>query len=179
MKRFIFKVLMISSLSSGSAIAAETTNGSGIKFGLNFEQQAFLRQVVMLELPVDGGSFVGLNIGAQQVFETNAEGFRKVRPQTDYGLYFGTGLQLTSLLKSRLGAELGYQTYRGATDKQTSGFGYVDVFQGFEVSYGKIGVSFDLALRNTLAAANKDIMIGDKKVYSNYVYPRFGLSYSL
>jgi hypothetical protein len=179
MKRFIFKVLMISSLSSGSAIAAETTNGSGVKFGLNFEQQAFLRQGVMVELPVDGGSFVGLNIGAQQVFETNAEGFRKVRPQADYGLYFGTGLQLTPLLKSRLGAELGYQTYRGATEKKTSGFGYVDVFQGFEVSYGKIGVSFDLALRNNLAQANKDIMIGDKKVYPTYVYPRFGLSYSL
>jgi hypothetical protein len=179
MKRLIFRVLVLGALSSGSAMAAETSTDNGVKFGLNFEQQAYLRQGVMVELPVDGGSFVGLNVGAQQVFETNAEGFRKVRPQADYGLYFGTGLQLTSLLKSRLGAELGYQTYRGATDKQTSGFGYVDVFQGFEVSYGKIGVSFDLALRNNLAKANKDIMIGDKKVYPTSVYPRFGLSYSL
>ena len=97
MKRLMLSTLILGMFGSGSAMAAEGSAASGIKFGLNFEQQAYLRHGLMVEMPVDGSSFVGLNIGSQSVFETNADGIRKVRPQVDYVIYLGSGSRLPDI----------------------------------------------------------------------------------
>ena len=173
-------VALLSSLIFGNVALAETVSANSWKVGLDFEQQAYMRQGIMVERAYrDSDIFLGATIGSQNAVMSDPQGRRSGRKAVDYGAYIRGDLALTSNLHSRLGLLVGYQSLHNGSSFGSTGYGFFDLSQGFGVNYGRIEFFTDLALRNCFFGSNKDLQIGDRRADSTSVYPRLGFSFAL
>ena len=172
-------VFALSLLFSTNALC-ETSAKSEWRLGLSFEQQVYMRQGLRVER-VDGesGSSLGITVGSQNATYSDAEGTRLGRKVVDFGAFYAGGISITPTLKSRLGLQVGYMTFHNGTSTSSTGAGYFDVSQGLAVSYGKVDFFTDLAFRSWLFGTNKELVVGERRLESAYVYPRLGFNVAI
>jgi hypothetical protein len=69
--------------------------------------------------------------------------------------------------------------FHNGTSTSSTGESYFDVSQGLAVSYGKVDFFTDLAIRFWLFGTNKELVVGDRRLESTYVYPRLGFNVAI
>ena len=109
----------------------------------------------------------------------DSDGKRHSRKVVDYSAYYIGGISITPVLKSRVGVQAGYMAFHNGTSTSTTGASYFDVVYGLAVSYGKIHFFTDLAMRFWLFGTDKDLVMGDRRLESAYVYPRLGFNVAI
>ena len=173
-------VLLFGLMSVTTNSMAETAEKPGWRVGLDFEQQVYMRQGLRLEkVSEESGSSLGVTLGSQSAASVQADGTRNHRKVVDFGAYYLGRRSIAQDLNHRLGLQIGQMSFHnGANTSTTSGW-YFDVIQGLAVSYGKVDFFTDVAFRYWALSPNKDMQIGDRKLESNYVYPRLGFNIAI
>ncbi len=177
MRRIVF---LLGFMSVATNAIADTAAKGGLRVGLDFEQQIYMRQGLRLEkVSEESGSALGVTLGSQSAASVQADGTRNHRKVVDYGAYYLGRRSIAQDLNHRLGLQIGQMSFHnGASTSTTSGW-YFDVVQGLAVSYGKVDFFTDVAIRYWALSPNKDMQVGDRKLESNYVYPRLGFNIAI
>jgi len=180
----VFSGLSAQVLAAASAKAAEASETSVTSepvghIGIEYEQQSYLRTGVIGEVRIMDHTYVGLGAGLQNAVAADAQGAFHGRPAADAEISLRGQGALLPHLQCRLGLALGIQDYRDASATETKRFGFLDVYSGLSVEYGRIHVYTDLALRNGGYGTDKTVVLGDKRIEHSYLYPRLGVSWSL